>query len=138
MALGAGQACAGEVPGLVLLPRLVPHELVAAGNQITHGLLRERRRRFGLDVVEVDELSDDSGVDAVRLGQDAGGAGVVANVAGVEDDEGELGLSERVGEGTFVAAGGLEGDEAGVSVATVLDEGSEAVRGGLESPGAFR
>ena len=69
MALCAGQAWAGELPGLVDLARPGLDELVAAGDEVAHGLLRERRRRLGLDVVEVDELSDDSGVDAVRLGQ---------------------------------------------------------------------
>ena len=57
--------------------------------------------------------------------------GVVGTLRGLV--AGELGLSERVGEGTFVAAGGLEGDEAGLSAAAVLDEGAQAVRGGLES-----
>ena len=107
MAFRAGQACAGELPGLVLLPRLVPHQLVAAGDQVAHGLLGERRRRLRVYLVDVGEPCDDGSVDAIGLGQDAGGAGIVTDVAGVEDGEGELGVGERVGEGAFVAAGGL-------------------------------
>ena len=47
MALRAGQACAGEQPGLVLHPRVVPHQLIAAGGKIAHGLLRAPQASAG-------------------------------------------------------------------------------------------
>ena len=81
------------------------------------------------------ELGDDGRINAVGLSQDAGGAGIVADVPGVEDGEGELGVGECEGERAFVTAGGLEGDQAGLSIATVLDEGMQAGGSGLEALG---
>ena len=107
---------------MVLLPRLIRHELVAAGDQVACHLLGGRGRRLRAYLVDVGEPCDDSGVDAVRLGQDADGAGVAADVTGIEDDEGELRLSECVGEGAFVAPGGFEGDEPWPRVEAVLGE----------------
>ena len=135
MALGAGQARPCEVPVLVHCARPGIDELVAVSGQIAHGLLCGRRRRLRVYLVDVGEPCDDGSVDPVRLGQDAVGTCVVADVAGVEDDEGELSRGEGVGEGAFVAPGGLEGNQARLSVAAVLNEGPQAIRGGLEAPG---
>ena len=134
MALCAGQAYAGELPSLVEFARPRLDELVAAGDEVAHGLLGERRRGLRLDIVARGELGDNGSVDAVGLGQNTDGTGVVADVAWVEDGEGEVRLGECVGQGAFVAAGGLEGDQAGLSIAAVLDEGAQTGGGGLEAP----
>ena len=134
VALGAAQFHSGGLPAVVFLPRLVLDKLGAAGHQIAQEAFSVRRRGLRLDIVARGELGDNGSVDAVGLGQNTDGTGVVADVAWVEDGEGEVRLGECVGQGAFVAAGGLEGDQAGLSIAAVLDEGAQTGGGGLEAP----
>ena len=59
------------------------------------------------------ELREHARIDTIGLGAAAGAAGKVADLAGVDDGEGELGGMERLDDGKFPAAGGFANDVAG-------------------------
>ncbi len=65
-------------------------------------------------------------VEVVGLGQLAGGAGEVAHLAGIGDDDGQSPSDERGDERGLVAAGGFEDDERGTEPLQLLDEAADA------------
>jgi hypothetical protein len=86
-------------------------DLPAATDQLTEhpcGLVRQgpRLRPHGLG-----EAGDGSGVQPVGLGEPAGGAGEIADLARIDDRQGQAGGAERGSDGRLEAAGGLEHDQ---------------------------
>ena len=59
------------------------------------------------------EVGEDAGVDGVGFGELAGALGEVANLAGVDDDGGQLGREQGADGGFLIRAGGLEDDSLG-------------------------
>ncbi|HEV2108197.1 MAG TPA: hypothetical protein VGR16_08045, partial [Thermomicrobiales bacterium] len=57
------------------------------------------------------EVVQDPGVEAVGLGQAAGGAGAVADLPWVDHGAGDRGDPQRGGGGVLMAAGGFQDDQ---------------------------
>jgi hypothetical protein len=96
--------------GTVVLLNDKADDLLATANQLGEalggggGLWGERR------VDDAAILGEDGGVESVGLGQEALGAGEVADAARVEEAEGDLGGMEGGREVVLIAAGGLAED----------------------------
>ena len=56
------------------------------------------------------EADEHTCIDGVGLGEDAGGPGEVADLAGVDAEGGEVAVGQVAENGVLVAAGGLEQD----------------------------
>ena len=118
-------AIAGEAAAIRLGAQHV-HELTAPGDQFAEvlGLLRRQRADGGPH--GLGEVGDDAGIERVGLGQEAGGAGEVPDLTGIDDGDREAGAGQRGRDGGFVAARGFEGDEGGRQGAQAVDEGGQS------------
>ena len=64
-------------------------------------------------------------IQPIGLGEPAGGAGEVADLAGIDRGQGQLCGGERGGDGHLEAAGGLEHDKARGELGQALDQNGE-------------
>jgi hypothetical protein len=68
------------------------------------------------------ELDEHASVDRVVLGEDAQAQREVANVAGIDDGDGQRGVEQRVDQPPLDAAGGLDDDQRGPQRPEQLDD----------------
>lgn len=79
-------------------------------------------RGRGLRAQSVGIAGQDPGVQLVGLGQDAQGAGKIADPQGIDETDRELRLLEGGHQQELIAAGGLQEDEAGVKFLETLPQ----------------
>ena len=82
-------------------------QFLAAAHQVGEPLEGGGAWRGGRGQEKAAVLGEDDGIDGVGLGEDAFGAGQIADSAGVHEGDRNLGEVEGLEEGVLIAAGGL-------------------------------
>src|SRR5256885_402583 len=77
------------------------------------GAARAGRQRPDPGDDDLPEVGQDGGIDPVRLGELADALGEIADLAGVDDDGGQVRREQGPDRGLLVRAGGLEDDALG-------------------------
>ena len=100
-------------------------ELAAAGDEageFARGVIGERTDRW---TNRVGEVGEDTGIEAIGLGELTGGAREVADLAWIDDGAGETGGGEFTGERGLQTTGGLEDDEGRLQREQVGDQSGD-------------
>ena len=72
------------------------------------------------------EMSQDSGINAVGLGQFSGGFSEVSDLARIDHDHRQFGTHQSLGDLAFIAAGGFQHDRCGLNLSQPFDQGLDA------------
>jgi hypothetical protein len=86
-------------------------DLAAACHQLAERLRLRVGNRPGGRADRLGKMSDCRGIDPVGLGQLAGGAGEIADLARIDHGQRQVSRGHRAGDDGFVAAGGLHCDQ---------------------------
>ncbi len=106
----------GDLGGAGLADAILLHadhfdDLATAGNEFGQGLRGGVWEWPWLGADALAEKRDRRSVEAIRLGQAAGGASEVADLAWVDHDQRQAGAGDRGSDSEFEAAGGLDNDK---------------------------
>ena len=90
-------------------------------------LLVVQGSHLGLDGRAV--VGDDTGIDAIGLGEPSSGLGEIAHPFWIDRDAGQAGLAQGLEDGSFELAGGFEHDPLGIEEDQFRDQGGDTVGG---------